>query len=158
MHMLEKWPESRGILFDLPVATEIARQRLTDCEKAECFKIVAGDFFKSLPNDGSVYLLSHVLHDWSDGDCQKILTTCRLSMPDNAQLVIVDLIIDESESAQPNTNGAMMDLYMLSLFGITGGKERNESEFRKLIECSGFVVEQIKRLPSGNGIIYAYPK
>lgn len=155
MHMLEKWPKSRGILFDLPVATEIAQQRLHACGKADCFEVVAGDFFKSLPDSGSVYLLSHVLHDWSDDDCQKILATCRQSMPDNALLAVVDLIIDDGESAQPNTTGAMMDLYMLSLFGIAGGKERNESEFRKLIERSGFVVEQVKRLPSGNGIIYA---
>ena len=158
MHMLEKWPESRGILFDLPVATEIAQQRLHACGKADCFEIVAGDFFKTLPDNGSVYLLSHVLHDWSDDDCQKILATCRQSMPDNALLAVVDLIIDEGESAQPNTTGAMMDLYMLSLFGIAGGKERNESDFRKLIEHSGFVVEQVKLLPSGNGIIFAHPK
>ncbi|MCG3472305.1 hypothetical protein L7750_18580 [Xenorhabdus bovienii] len=158
IHMLEKWPESRGILFDLPVATDIARQRLNACGKADFFEIVAGDFFEVLPGNGSVYLLSHVLHDWSNEDCQKILTTCRQSMPDNALLVVVDLIIDEGESAQPNTTGAMMDLYMLSLFGIVGGKERNESEFRTLIEHSRFVVEQVKRLPSGNGIIYAYTK
>lgn len=158
MHMLEKWPESRGILFDLPVATDIARQRLNACEKADYVEIVAGDFFKAVPGNGSFYLLSHVLHDWSDEDCHNILSTCRRSMPDNALLAVVDLVIDDAKSMQPNTTGAMMDLYMLSLFGITGGKERSESEFRTLIEQSGFVVEQVKRLPSGNGIIYAYPK
>jgi hypothetical protein len=107
---------------------------------------------------GSAYLLSHVLHDWGDEDCQAILATCRRSMPDNALLVVVDLVIDQGESAQPNPTGAMMDLYMLSLFGIAGGKERNEVEFRTLIENSGFIVKQVKRLPSGNGIIFAYPK
>ncbi|MFP3398476.1 hypothetical protein SB749_19330, partial [Brevibacterium sp. SIMBA_078] len=68
------------------------------------------------------------------------------------------LVIDQDESAKPNPTGAMMDLYMLSLFGISGGKERTEAEFRSLIENSGFIVEQVKRLPSGNGIILAYPR
>lgn len=158
MHMLDKWPESKGILFDLPVAAKIAQEHLHKSGKAGCFEIVAGDFFKSLPDNGSVYLLSHVLHDWGDEDCQAILATCRRSMPDNALLVVVDLVIDQGESAQPDPTGAMMDLYMLSLFGIAGGKERNEVEFRTLIEHSGFIVEQVKRLPSGNGIIFAYPK
>ncbi|WP_349734320.1 hypothetical protein [Pseudomonas jessenii] len=58
------------------------------------------------------------------------------SMPDSALLVVVDLVIDQGESAQPNPTGAMVDLYMLSLFGIAGGKERNEVEFRTLIENS----------------------
>jgi ubiquinone/menaquinone biosynthesis C-methylase UbiE len=158
MHMLDKWPESKGILFDLPVAAKIAQEHLHKSGKVGCFEIVAGDFFKSLPDNGSVYLLSHVLHDWGDEDCQAILATCRRSMPDNALLVVVDLVIDQGESAQPNPTGAMMDLYMLSLFGIAGGKERNEVEFRTLIEKSGFIVKQVKRLPSGNGIIFAYPK
>ncbi|MDN4546281.1 methyltransferase [Pseudomonas sp. C32] len=96
--------------------------------------------------------------DWGDEDCQAILATCRRSMRDNALLVVVDLVIDQGESDQPNSTGAMMDLYMLCLFGIAGGKERNEVEFRTLIENSGFIVKQVKRLPSGNGIIFAYPK
>ncbi|WBF45729.1 methyltransferase [Serratia rubidaea] len=157
-HMLEKWPNSRGLLFDLPVATDIARQRLNQRGKTDRIEIIAGDFFQALPNNGSVYLLSHVLHDWSDEDCRKILATCRKNMPDNALLIVIDLIINDDEGAQANTTGAMMDLYMLSLFGVIGGKERNESEFRALIEPSGFTVEQVKRLPSGNGIIYAYPQ
>ncbi|MNQ92556.1 Carminomycin 4-O-methyltransferase [compost metagenome] len=150
--------KSRGILFDLPTRTKITQQRLHACGKANCFEVVAGDFFKALPTNGSVYLLSHVLHDWSDDDCQKLLAVCRQSMPEKALLAVVDLTINEDESTQTNRTAAMMDLYMLSLFGIAGGKERNESEFRTLIERSGFVVEQVKQLPSGNGIIYAYPK
>ncbi|MFJ2692256.1 hypothetical protein [Pseudomonas sp. NPDC087336] len=47
---------------------------------------------------------------------------------------------------------------MLSLFGIAEDKERNEVEFRTLIENSSSIVKQVKRLPSGNGIIIAFPK
>ncbi|MFP3497034.1 methyltransferase [Pseudomonas sp. SIMBA_059] len=158
MHMLDKWDGSKGTLFDLPIAAKIAQEQLHKLGKTGRFEIIAGDFFKSLPDNGTVYLLSHVLHDWGDEDCQAILATCRRSMPDDSQLVVVDLVIDQDESAKPNPTGAMMDLYMLSLFGISGGKERTEAEFRSLIENSGFIVEQVKRLPSGNGIILAYPR
>ena len=158
MHMLDKWPESKGTLFDLPVAAKIAQQHLRNHGKTGCFDIVAGSFFEILPGNGSIYLLSHVLHDWGDEDCQAILATCRKSMPDNAQLIVVDLLIDPSERTQLNATGAMMDLYMLSLFGVAGGKERSEAEFRALIENSGFIVKQVKYLPSGNGIIFAAPE
>lgn len=158
MHLLEKWPNSNGILVDLPIATEIAQKYLQELGKPDCFEVEVGDFFQSLPTKGTVYLLSHVLHDWSDEDCKKILATCRRCMPDSAQLVIVDLVIKDNVSQEADTTAAMMDLYMLSLFGTDGGRERRESEFRRLIEESGFMVEKIKTLPGGNGIIYAWPR
>ena len=158
LNILENWPNSNGILVDLPIATEIAQKYLKDQGKPDFFEIKIGDFFKSLPSNGSVYLLSHVLHDWSDENCKKILATCRRCMPNNAKLVVVDLVIRDNVDKVTDTTAAMMDLYMLSLFGTDGGKERSEDEFLNLIEDSGFLVEKIKNLPDGNGIIYAWPR
>ncbi|MDX7999384.1 methyltransferase domain-containing protein [Xenorhabdus sp. Reich] len=158
MQILKKWPNNQGILFDLPVATEIARKKLDEQGKTGLFQIIAGDFFKALPENASIYLLSHVLHDWSDADCSKILSTCHRSMPKNAILIIIDLLASDIEDTRSNKTAAMMDLYMLSLFGISGGKERTEKEFRELLEQANFTVNEISQLPSGNGIIHASPK
>ncbi|MBC8950429.1 MULTISPECIES: methyltransferase [Xenorhabdus] len=156
--ILEKWPNNQGILLDLPVATEIARKKLAEQGKTGLFQIIAGDFFKALPENASIYLLSHVLHDWSDDNCRKILSTCHRNMPKKAILIIIDLLASDIEDTNANKTAAMMDLYMLSLFGISGGKERTEKEFRELLGQANFTVKEITQLPSGNGIIYATPK
>ena len=39
--------------------------------------IEAGSFFETVPAGGDAYLLSHVIHDWSEEQCLTILGHCR---------------------------------------------------------------------------------
>jgi hypothetical protein len=42
--------------------------------------IEAGDFFKTVPTGGDAYLLSHIIHDWNEDQCLRILGQCRKSI------------------------------------------------------------------------------
>ncbi|KAJ5604024.1 hypothetical protein N7537_006980 [Penicillium hordei] len=60
-------------------------------------ELMEHDFFAPQPVQGAcIYLLSRVLHDWSDSNCEKILSNIVLAMdPDNSTLLIVDRVLKD---------------------------------------------------------------
>lgn len=144
-------PQARGTVFDLPGTAALAWQRIAERGLSERCEVRSGDFFESVPDDGDLYLVSHILHDWNDTDAVRLLRTCRAHMPSTAQLMVVDLLLDGGQTP------ALMDLYMLSLFGGDGGRERTAEEFLHLLERAGFTGAVVRRLPSGMGVITASP-
>lgn len=93
--------------------------------------------------------LQRVMHDWSDSDCVKILKNCRNVIPERTgKVIIVDVILE------PNGVG-MFDLLMIA--HTSGGKERTESEWTKMLEQAGFPRLKIIKIPALMLIIEAYP-
>lgn len=156
--LLNENPQARGILFELTATATLGAKRIAAQGLAERCEVVAGDFFDGVPAGGDAYLLSHVLHDWSDADAARILRSCARAVPAHGTLIVVDLITAEYGSGDSGYEFAgLLDLYMLSLFGGAGGHERNASEFTGLLESAGFADVRIRRLPSGMGFIEARP-
>jgi multifunctional cyclase/dehydratase/O-methyltransferase len=79
---------------------------------------------------GDAYVLSAVLHDWNDGPAGAILRTVRRSARGRARVVIIDAV------GGPRTGSAWKwaDLHMLATLG---GRERDETRWRRLLEAGG---------------------
>jgi len=122
-------PLMNGVVADIPSviqkAREIIRTRgLEDrCEAVEC------DFFKSIPTGSDAYLMSNILHDWSDEQCHIILKNCHKAMKPDSKLLIVEMVVPSGN--QPSI-AKLLDLEMLV---TTGGCERTEKEFEIFSEC-----------------------
>jgi hypothetical protein len=129
--LLRRCTGLRGIVFDLP-ETERDESAL-----GERCTFVEGDFFESVPA-GDAYILSGVLHDWSDEDATRILRTIRAAAPPQARLLIVESVVPEDN--EPN-GAKWLDLLMLVL---AGGRERTEAGWRALIGGAGFEVDEIE--------------
>jgi hypothetical protein len=98
-------------------------------------RTVEGDFFTRVPEGGDVYLLKSVLHDWDDERCRTILTQCRAAMSPRARLVIVEIVLPDHTTNDPDlVPGALLDLIMLA---GAGGRERTRSEFAALLDAAG---------------------
>ena len=123
--LLERQPGLNGIVFDLP---ETVRDESTLGDR---IRFVEGSFFESVPA-GDVYLLSTILHDWDDASAAAILRTIRTGAPQHARLVLFEAVVPEGN--EPG-GGKWLDLLMLTLFA---GRERNEAQWRKLLEETGF--------------------
>ena len=120
-----------GIVFDLPetVRDEAAfGDRLT---------FVEGDFFESVPT-GEVYVLSTILHDWDDELAAAILRTIRASAPSGARVILLESVIQPGNDPD---GSKWLDLLMLALFG---GRERDEAQWRKLLEGASFTIDSIQ--------------
>jgi len=55
--VLQKYPDMRGILFDLPGVAERARAKLEAAGLTDRCRVVGGSFFESVPGDADAYLL-----------------------------------------------------------------------------------------------------
>ena len=125
-------PLMKGIVADIPSVIQKAKKIIQSrgledrCEAVEC------DFFKEIPAGSDGYLMSHVLHDWSDEQCKIILKNCHKVMKPESILLVVEMVVPHGN--QPSI-AKLLDLEMLV---TTGGRERTEKEFKTLLESSGF--------------------
>jgi hypothetical protein len=123
--LVQQHPAMRGIVFDLP---ETVRDASTFDGRLQ---FVAGSFFEAVPK-GDVYLLATILHDWDDESAAAILRTIRASAAPDARLIILDAVVPPGNEP---FGAKWLDLLMLALFG---GRERDEAQWRSLLEAGGF--------------------
>ncbi|KAF2016221.1 S-adenosyl-L-methionine-dependent methyltransferase [Aaosphaeria arxii CBS 175.79] len=116
------------------------RRRLEDVEGVE-FQM--HDFFTEQPVQGAkIYYLRHVLHDWSDEECVRILKAIVPAMAEESRVVIDEVVLpDEGVPWQC----AYMDVTMMACLG---GGERTRSEFEGLLERAGLKITEVVRYDS----------
>lgn len=125
LELLRRRPGLRGIVLDLPETTR------DEAAFSDCCTFVAGDFFESVP-PGDTYVLSGILHDWSDERAAAILHTIRTSAPVSARLLVLEAVVPPGNDAH---SAKWLDLLMLAL---SGGRERDEPQWRTLLAQAGF--------------------
>lgn len=135
--IMQKNPSMKGVLFDLGVVLAGAPEMLASYGVSDRVQLVEGDFFSEIPVVADAYMLKHIIHDWYDDNCEKILGCIRRSMPDDGRVLIVDAVIPPGNEPHP---GKILDLEMLI---APGGVERTASEFETLLSNSGFRVTKI---------------
>jgi SAM-dependent methyltransferase len=148
--ILRAAPSARGVLFDLEHVVAAAKTTADRDTAARC-EFVGGDFFKTVPSGGDVYVLKHIIHDWDDDRALTILANCHRAMAGKGKL----LLIEELICAPNQPCGAKLgDITMLVR---TGGRNRTEKEYRALLTRSGFDVTRVLPGPAGMSLMEAAP-
>lgn len=122
-------PHLDAILFDQPDG--IAAAEACPGGPLRHCRLVAGDFFHSVPEGGDAYILKRVLVDWSDDDAVRILVNCRRAMAPNGRVLVVDVLVKPGNAPDPNK---VSDVHMMV---VTGGRERTAAEFAELFTRAG---------------------
>src|SRR5689334_8192694 len=135
--ILSRHSGPRGILFDRSHVVSDAPALLRSRAVESRVSIVAGDFFESVPAGGDAYVLSHIIHDWTDEQCTTILGHCRNAIKPNGRLLIVEAVLPPGDT--PHL-GKIYDMVMLV---FPGGQERTEAEYAALLGRSGFRLTRI---------------
>ncbi|KAF3021971.1 hypothetical protein E8E14_010378 [Neopestalotiopsis sp. 37M] len=111
------------------------------------------DFFTEQPVKGArAYFYHHILHDWSDEYCLRILKQLKKAMkPGYSKLLIHEMIIPEEGAA---TFFAMLDITMMA---FNAGMERTERQWEALLDQAGFKVVKFWPPPEqgADGIVEA---
>jgi hypothetical protein len=131
-------PRIQGMLFDLPHVIERGRDYLVQQGVAARCRTETGSFFDAVPAGADAYFMKHIVHDWDDEDCLRILRNCRAAMPDYAKLLVCEKVIPPGN--EPSV-AKTIDLVMLVL--TDGGRERTEREFRDLFTRAGLRLAQV---------------
>jgi hypothetical protein len=135
--ILQRHPQMRGILFDLPAVVERAREHIAAAGVADRCQLVAGSFFESVPPGADAYFMRHIIHDWNDEQCGTILRNCHTAMRDSDRLLVVEGVIPPGNEP---FFGKWLDLTMML---IPGGKERTAAEYQQLYQQAGFSLTSI---------------
>ena len=150
--ILRARPGLRGAVLELKRSVDEARAYLAEQGVAERAEVVAGDFFAAVPPGAEVYLLAHVLHNWSDEESVAILRVVHGAMAEGSRLLVVEIVLPDDDRPHCAKD---LDIRMLSIFD---GKERGEAEFAKLLGSAGFRIDQVVDLGiGGECVIVASP-
>jgi hypothetical protein len=135
----------RGTVFDLPSGVAQAPQKLSDAGIFERCEIIAGNFFRSVPEAADAYVLKYVIHDWDDEQSVAILSNCCKAMHGASKILLIERVMPERIEATPiHHRIAMADMNMLAM---PGGQERTEQEYRNLFAAAGLSLERTTPLP-----------
>jgi predicted O-methyltransferase YrrM len=149
--LLAAHPRMRGVVFDQPHVVEQAPAVLEEAGVADRAEVVAGSFFDSVPDGADAYVLKAIVHDWDDGDAERILRRCRAAIPPHGVLLIV-----ERDLGAPNEEpeAKLSDLNMMV---GPGGRERTRDEFATLLAEGGFALRATTPTPIGLTVFEAQP-
>ncbi|MBW4679715.1 MAG: methyltransferase [Microcoleus vaginatus WJT46-NPBG5] len=145
-------PKMEGILFDQPHVIAGAVPLLESQGVADRCKLIAGNFFESVPAGCDAYIMKSIIHDWDDEQALAILKNCRKAMTrKNSKLLLVEVVIPAANEA---SMGKLIDLEMLVM---AGGRERTEAEYRTLLGAAGFELTKIIPTESPVSLVEAMP-
>jgi hypothetical protein len=127
--ILAAFPGRRATLFDLPEG--IAAAKRGEGGPLGGTTLTAGDVFEAVPEGGDLYLLRHLLHDYNDEDCARILANVRRAMRPDARVLVLEKAVPVDDTPGP---GRWLDLHVMLL---TGGAERTLEEYSALFARAG---------------------
>jgi hypothetical protein len=134
--ILTRHPDLRGMLVERAEVLRQAKIRLA--EHDDRVELIDGDFFREVPAGGDVYVLSRVLHNWTDEKATAILRTVARAMAPTSKLIILeDTVPDGAVTGSQTKSTRLVDLLMLVMME---GFDRTETEYRTLLAGAGFDV------------------
>ena len=148
-HVLARHPKVKGVLYDLPHVVADAPKLLEAHGVADRVTIESGSFFERVPGGHDAYLMSHIIHDWDDGENATILRNVREVMKPDGKLLIVEMVLPEGDAPHM---GKMLDMMMML---VPGGEERTAAEYAELLAPNGFTVERVVPTASAVSVVEA---
>lgn len=139
-HILRATPRLQGLLYDLPEVTAGALGSGCLAKVESRVTIESGNFFDHVPSGCDAYLMKHIIHDWDDEKCVRILRLMRdqLQQQPEGRVFLFEMMVPQDNQPSP---AKLLDIEML--VATVGGKERTEQEFRELLCAAGLMLESI---------------
>src|SRR4029077_10010266 len=115
-----------------------------------------GDIFETVPGDGDVYLLGHVLHDLDDERAEHVLRNCHRAMGPRARLLVIErLLAEQPATSLAAQHAAVSDAVAMA---VSGGRERTLDEHRLLLGAAGLRIVNVLAAGGGDSIMEAARK
>lgn len=143
-------PSLQGTVFDLPAVADRARALLERYGLSDRCIVTSGNFFEDDPPPANAYLLSHILHDWDDASCTRILQNVRRAMPPDARVLIVDIV-----ASPPRNRWLQEHVTDLEMLAMLPGRERTHAEFETLLAAAGLRLRRVIPMAAAESIVEA---
>jgi SAM-dependent methyltransferase len=145
--LLRKYPGLRGVVIDVPDLIPIARKNLrVDDAVASRLEFMGGDMFESVP-PADVYIMKHIIHDWDDVRCIRLLQNCCRSMTGDGQVVCVDAVLPPLG----DTGLLSAKLLDVNMMVLVPGKERTRKQWEAIYEAAGLRIRSVTSIQDNFG-------
>ena len=130
--ILSKYKHIHGILFDLPeTASTIRKEKLIEkAGLASRCKVMAGDYFKSIPGPVDLCMMNNILVHWDDAHANTILRNCVKALAPGGRVLAIDFMVRNKFSL-----ANIVDIEFLCK--TKNGRARTEQEFLRLFKRGG---------------------
>jgi len=149
--ILKEHANVRGTLAEMAALLDAANAAIVKDGLADRCEATACNFFDSVPVDGDLYFMKHIIHDWADEPALQVLRNIRAVIPADGKLVLAEAVLDDSSAPH---FGKFIDIEMIA---FVGGKERTSEEFRELLSAAGFALQRIVSTKSPLSLVEAVP-
>jgi hypothetical protein len=146
--LLDKYPHLQAAVLDMPALVPIAKAKfpVKDAGIASRLEYIGGDMFESVPPAG-VYVMKHIIHDWDDERCIRLLRNCHQAMQGDGRVICVDAILPPIG----DIGGIPAKLLDLCMMVIVSGKERTRAQWEGLYQAAGLRIQTIVPLQDNFG-------
>jgi hypothetical protein len=148
--ILTRNPHLKGTLYDMASVVADAENGALKPLMGRC-TIASGDMFAEVPAGADAYIMKHIMHDWPDDVCVKILKACRKAVNPGGKLLVVDHVIQPGNDFSP---GKFLDIQMLI---FPGGRERSEKQFSELFAAAGWKLSRVIPTRTPESIVEGVP-
>nr|GMC64143.1 trans-resveratrol di-O-methyltransferase-like [Ipomoea batatas] len=152
--ILEAFPRLKCTVFDLPHV--VAHQ-----SQSQNLRFLGGNMFHSIPSADAI-MFKHVMHNWNDESCVKILKKCREAISNNekdgvkGKVIIIDMVLGAEKENEADATEVKLMFDVLMMILLTG-RERTEKEWERLFIESGFTHYKITPVFGLRSIIEVFP-
>lgn len=135
---LQKAPRLKAIVFDRREVLKVAAEFAEEYGVADRLQLIEGDMFADPFPSADTILLSNILHDWDEPECQQLVAKSAASLSRGGRLVIHDVFLnDDLDGPLP------IALYSAALFTLTQGRAYSAQEYRNWIAAAGMHPGQV---------------
>ena len=120
--------------FDLPATRQIFEEYVATHGLTDRLHFCPGDFFADPLPPADVFIMGHILHDWSLEEKLTLLRKAYQALPDGGALIVYDAIIDDNR--RENTFGLLMSVNML--IETQAGFDYTAADCRSWLADTGF--------------------
>ena len=142
-----KYPHLKAAVLDVADLIPVATKNLPDDPGVVSrVEFIGGNMFESVP-PADAYVMKHIIHDWEDERCVRLLRNCRTSMNGDGRIFCIDAIVPPMGDASGIT-AKLLDMVMMTF--ITG-KERTMRQWEDLYRAAGLRVENVTSIQDNLG-------
>jgi hypothetical protein len=143
------YPKLSGKVLDLESVVE-GSTIVKDLKLSDRLELVPGDFFTGQGlSSCDLYLMKHIIHDWDDESCIKMLKNLRNVSKKTSKILVCDFLV--AEPGSQSTGAELCDIHMMVM---TTGKERTQKEMKDLMLKAGWNLTKTINTPNPMFALY----
>ena len=142
--LVQKTPDLRGILLDLPAVVQIAKEIIDSYGCSDRISVMPGDYTKTeFPVGNDVVLMSGMMHREVEETCRTLLAKAFHSLQKDGIVIVSDVMFDDDSKTSPPLSALFALNMMLT---SEAGSTHAETAICRWMRDAGFVDLKLDRL------------